>query len=82
MSTGPETYKANTCFNRRRECEEDVDGWLEPFRPLFSATLGLFWAMYLLSKYGKNGSGSVAGLELNGEWMCEKILRCPFSVRV
>jgi hypothetical protein len=38
--------------------------------------------MYLLSKYGKNGSGSVTGLEPGGEWMCEKIFLCPFSVRV
>jgi hypothetical protein len=38
--------------------------------------------MYLLSKYGKNGSGSVTGLEPIGEWMCEKIPFCAFSVRV
>ena len=38
--------------------------------------------MYLLSKYGKNGSGSVTGLEPGGEWMCEKILLCAFSVGV
>jgi hypothetical protein len=38
--------------------------------------------MYLLSKYGKNGGGSVTGLEPAGEWMCEKVLLCAFSVRV
>jgi hypothetical protein len=38
--------------------------------------------MYLLTKYGKNGSGSVAGLEPGGEWMCEKIVLCAVSVCV
>jgi hypothetical protein len=38
--------------------------------------------MYLLSKYGKNGIGSVTGLEPGGEWMCEKILLRTFSVGV
>jgi hypothetical protein len=38
--------------------------------------------MYLLSKYGKNGIGSVTGLEPGGEWMCEKIFLRTFSVGV
>jgi hypothetical protein len=38
--------------------------------------------MYLLSKYVKNGSGSVTSLEPGGEWMCENILLCTFSVCV
>src|ERR1700733_1858983 len=38
--------------------------------------------MYLLLKYGKNGSGSVTGFKPGGEWMCEKILFCTFSVGV
>ena len=38
--------------------------------------------MYLLSKYGKDGSGGVTGLEADGEWMCEKIVLCAFSVCV
>ena len=38
--------------------------------------------MYLLSKYGKNVSGSVTGLESGGKWMCEKIQLRAFSVRV
>ena len=38
--------------------------------------------MYLVPKYGKNGSGSVTGLEPGGEWMCEKILLCALSVGV
>ena len=38
--------------------------------------------MYLLLKYGKNGGGSVTGLEADSEWMCERILFCAFSVGV
>jgi hypothetical protein len=38
--------------------------------------------MYLLSKYGKDGSGGVTGLEADGEWMCEKIVLCAFFVCV
>ena len=38
--------------------------------------------MYLLSKYGENGGGSVTGLEADSERMCERILFCAFSVRV
>ena len=38
--------------------------------------------MYLVSKYGKDGSGSITSLEPGGEWMCEKILLGPFSVGV
>jgi hypothetical protein len=38
--------------------------------------------MYLLLKYGKDGSGSVTGLEPAGEWMCEKILLRALSVGV
>jgi hypothetical protein len=38
--------------------------------------------MYLLSKYGKNGGGSVAGSEPGDEGMCEKVQLCAFSVRV
>ena len=30
--------------------------------------------MYLFSKYGKNGSGSVTVLKPRGEWMYKKIL--------
>ena len=38
--------------------------------------------MYLLSKYGKDGSGGVTGFEADGEWVCEKIVLCAFSVCV
>jgi hypothetical protein len=38
--------------------------------------------MYLLSKYGTNGSGSVTGFEPGGERMCERILLCAVSIRV
>jgi hypothetical protein len=38
--------------------------------------------MYLLSKHGNDGSGGVTGLEPDGEWMCEKIVLCAFSVCV
>jgi hypothetical protein len=82
MSTRPKTYWANTCSNSRRDCEENVHGWIEPFRPSFSVTPGLIYLVYLLSKYRKNSSGSVTGLEPGGEWMCENILLCAFSVRV
>jgi len=38
--------------------------------------------VYLLSKYGKDGSGSVTRLEPGGEWMSEEILLRTFSVGV
>jgi hypothetical protein len=38
--------------------------------------------MYLLSKYSKNGNGSVTDLEPGGERVCEKILLRTFSVGV
>jgi hypothetical protein len=38
--------------------------------------------MYLFSKYGKNGSGSVTVLKPRGEWMYKKILLGTFSVGV
>ena len=38
--------------------------------------------MYLVSKYGENGSGSVTCLEPGGEWMFEKIPLCALSVGV
>ena len=38
--------------------------------------------MYLFSKYGKNGSGSVTVLKPRGEWVYKKILLGTFSVGV
>ena len=38
--------------------------------------------MYVLSKYAKNGCGSITGLEAGGEWMFENILLGTFSVGV
>jgi hypothetical protein len=38
--------------------------------------------MYLVSNYGKNGSGTVTGLEPGSERMCENVLLCALSVRV
>ena len=79
MCTITKTYQASTCSNIHRECEEDVYGRIKPFRPSFSAAPRLIKPIYLLSENGKDGSGSVTGLEPGGEWIGEKILFCAFS---
>jgi len=36
--------------------------------------------LYALLKYGKNGAGRLAGLELSCEWMGKKIVLCVLFV--
>jgi hypothetical protein len=58
-----------------------MHGWIkELFQPLIAA-LRSIEILDLLLKYGENGSGGVAGLELRREWMGKKIFLCVFFVR-
>lgn len=75
----PEAYHTNALPKCPGERIQDIHGWAKLFRqPLFAASIDV---LDLLSKHVKNGGWRVAGLELGGEWMGKKILRCLFFVR-
>ena len=78
----PDTYQANTGSKNVREGIENVDGWIQPFRPSLIGTPGLIKPLELFLKDSDDGIGRVAGLELSGEWMCTQIVLCLFVVGV
>ena len=73
------TYQANTYSKGLREGIKDIDCWVEPTcQPVVGASR-LVEVLDLLLKYSKNGGRRIAGLELGGEGMREKVLLClPF----
>ena len=67
-------YQANPLAKCRRKCIEYVDRWVKPSpQPLVTAP-GLLELVDLVLKYGQNGLGRVASLELGGERMSGEIL--------
>jgi len=75
----PETYHTNALPKCPGKRIQDIHSWAKPFRQsLFAASIDV---LDLLLKYVGNGSWRVAGLELGGEWMGKRILRCLFFVR-
>ena len=81
-SACPETYQANTGSKNVRESIEYADGRIKPFCPSLIGTPGPIKPLELLLKDSDDGTGRVAGLELDGEWMCTQIVLCLFFVGV
>jgi len=80
MNPCAEAHQASTLSESRREGIEDIDGWVEPFRQLVIAALGLIQLMDLLLKDGENVGRRVACLKLGGEWMSKEVVLCLFFV--
>jgi len=77
----PMTYQTNAFPECLRERIQDIHGWIEPVcQPLVAAPRTIE-VLDLLLKHGENGGWRIAGLELGGEWMGEKIFLCLFFVR-
>jgi hypothetical protein len=75
-------FQANTLSERLREGIEDIHSRVQPFCPPFIATPGLVELLDLFLKDGENGTRRVAGLELCGKWMSNKVLFCTLFVCV
>lgn len=78
--TCPETYKANTLFERKREGEEEIHDRIEAVYQPFVTASRLIIHLNLLLKNEENRLGGVACPELCSEWMGEKILLCTLFI--
>jgi len=69
-------YRFGAFANGRRKCTEDLSGHVEPLRRPSIATPGLnkLLDLILFLKNGKNGTGRVAGFEVGGQSMREKVI--------
>jgi hypothetical protein len=75
-------YQFGAFANSRGKCTEDLSGHVEPpLRPSI-ATPGLNKLLDLISflKNGEYGTGRVAGLEVGGQLMREKVILCLLFV--
>jgi hypothetical protein len=68
------TYQTNTFSEGFREHIEHINGRVQPFGQPFIATLRSIELLDLLLKNSKNAAGRVAGLELGGKWVGDKVL--------
>ena len=57
-------YHTNAVAEGGGECEQHINGGIQPLCPFIVGTLRLIKCLYLGSKDGENGTGSVARLEL------------------
>ncbi len=67
-------YQANPFAKCRRKCIEYVDRWVEPSPQSLVSAARLLELVDLDLKYGQDGTGRVACLELAGERMSDNIL--------
>src|SRR6266404_2153432 len=80
---GPiDTCQANPCTECRRKCEQYVDRWVKPSPQSLLAASSLLELVDLVLKYGENGGGRFACLELYSERMRDKILLCLYFIRL
>jgi len=74
-------YQADTSSHGLREGMKNLHSWIQPFDKLSIAALRLIELLYLLLKHFENATRRIAGLELVGEWVLDKILLCALFVR-
>ena len=66
-------HESDTFAKGRGEGIKDVDGRIQPFRQLVVAGRRLFELLYLGAEDGQDVGGRVAGLQLDHQWMHEKV---------
>ena len=75
-------YQADALPQRCRKGEEDVDGGIQPLGQPLINTPRLFKLLDLVLKDSQNGGRRVAGVQLDGKWMREKVVFRIFLVRL
>ena len=75
------TYQANSISDGIRKCREDIDRRVKPFSQAVIAGLRLITLWDVSSQNSSNAAGRIAFLELCGEWVPQKVLLCPLSIR-
>lgn len=73
-------YHANAFSDGCREGIDNIHRRVQPFRQAVIASSRLVEVLDLLSKNKENAVGSIAGLELGGKWVREKVLLCTFFI--
>ena len=66
-------YRTGALANSRRKCTEDLSGHVEP-PSIATPGLDKLLNLILFLKNGENGTGRVAGSELGGQSMREKVI--------
>ena len=74
-------YQADGSSDGIRKGRQNIDRRVEPFGQALIATLRLIKLLDLSSKNSSNAARRIAFLELCSEWMAQKVLLCPLSIR-
>jgi hypothetical protein len=80
ISSKVETYQADAPGNSGRKRTEYIDSWAQPLCQSLVATVRFVKILDLILKDGKDCGSSVAGLQLRGKRMFEKVVLCLLSV--
>ena len=74
-------YQADGSSDGIRKGRENIDRRVEPFGQALIAGFRSIKLLDLSSKNSSNAARRIAFLELCGEWVPQKVLLCPLSIR-